>query len=62
MDDQGLGVTEDVFNIANRETMLLALVPIAGIPIEAIGCDTHRRHIGICLYKRQLPRRAYMAS
>jgi len=53
VNDQGLGVTDDVFNLGNRETMLLALVPVAGIPVEAIGDDAHSVDIGICLYKRQ---------
>lgn len=34
---------EEGFNFGKRQAVFLALVPIAGIPIEAVGCDAHPR-------------------
>lgn len=38
-DDQGLGVADGMLDLGYRKTVLLALLSIAGIPVEAI-----RRH------------------
>ena len=62
-------MTDDELDFGKRKTVLLALVPIAGIPIAAIGCDAHSAHIGICLYEcqyadrnRQVPSRLMRSS
>lgn len=43
MDDQGFRVGDDVFDVGNGKTMLMALSIIAIIPVKAVCRRAHAR-------------------
>lgn len=36
-------MADDVFDLIDSQSVLLALMPIAGVPVEAFRRDTHKR-------------------